>query len=263
MNCIGENLLFTTIRLEEKTGERPGVGTGFFYFYDDRLFIVTNKHVVEGVRDGNFLMLRGENKKDYWRPILGKGVEIFFSEEYFVGHPDPNIDIAVANATPAINALKSKGIEPFWMHITKDLIPSENEVEEYFSPVEEVYFVGYPSGIWDIRNILPIVRKGITATPYYVDFMNEKKFLIDASVFPGSSGSPVFVYNTAQYSDKYGNITNKPRIRFLGVISKTFLHPTESRDLRTVNTQMIDLGEVYKSITVHETVEHYLKVKEF
>lgn len=259
MNCIGENLLYTTIRLEETTGDRPGVGTGFFYFYDDRLFIVTNKHVVEGVKNGNFLMLRGETRKDQWRPILGKGVEVAFSEEYFVGHPDPNIDIAVANATPAINALKSRGKEPFWMHITKELIPTEDEIEEYFTPAEEIYFVGYPSGLWDNRNILPIIRKGITATPYYVDFMNEKKFLIDASVFPGSSGSPVFIYNNSSYSDKYGNMTYQPRIRFLGVISKTFLHHSENVSTQTINSQMIDLGEVYKAITVQETVEYYLK----
>ncbi len=258
MKCIGENLLYTTIRMEEKTGEKAGVGTGFFYFYDDRLFIVTNKHVVEGVKNGSFIMLKGKTENGQWRPILGRGTEIFFSEEYFSGHPDSKIDIAVANVTAAINALKSQGIEPFWMHLTKELIPTKEEEEEYFNPAEEIYFVGYPSGLWDMKNILPIIRKGITATPYYVNFMNEKKFLIDASVFPGSSGSPVFIFNNSHFSDKYGRITYKPRIKFLGVISKTFLHHSESVDLKTINTQMIDLGEVYKSICVQETIEYYL-----
>jgi hypothetical protein len=259
MNCLGEKLLFTTVRLEQKFGEKAGVGTGFFYFSNDRLFLVTNKHVVDGVTDGNFLMLKGEEKDNQWKPLIGKGIELCFSEDDFIGHPDPKIDIAVANATPAINALKKNGIEPFWMHITKDLIPTEEETEQFFNPAEEVYFVGYPKGIWDNINILPIIRKGITATPYYIDFMGEKKFLIDASVFPGSSGSPVFIYNNASYSDKYGNIINSPRIRFLGVISKTYLHH-ECIDDNTVATQMIDLGIVYKSVTVQENIEYYLKM---
>ena len=34
-----------------------------------------------------------------------------------------------------------------------------------------------------------------------------KKFLIDAACFPGSSGSPVIMYNTVGYTDKAGNLT--------------------------------------------------------
>ena len=258
MDFLGNNLLFVTVRLEELHGDKAGVGTGFFYHHDGMLFVVTNKHVVEKVEDGSFLMLKSSHRK--WEPILGRGVELSFSEKDFIGHPDPEIDIAVANISTAINYLKEKGNSPFWMHIDSSLIPDEEEIENFFSPVEEVYFVGYPNGIWDESNLLPIIRKGITATPYYVDFKNKKKFLIDASVFPGSSGSPVFIYYKGSYSDKYGNSYVGNKIKFIGVISKTYIHYSESINSNNIHSQMIDLGEVYKANTVQETIEHYIKI---
>ena len=258
MECIGDNLLFTTVRMEESYGEKAGVGTGFFYHHEDKLFLVTNKHVVQGVKNGSFLMLKS-SKDDYWKPILGRGLEISFCDSDFVGHPDPEIDIAVANISPAINVLKKKGTTPFWMHINRELIPTQEELENFFSPAEEIYFVGYPNGLWDDVKILPIIRKGITATPYYVDFKNKKKFLIDASVFPGSSGSPVFVYYKGSYSDKFGNNYQGNKLRFLGVISKTYLQYSESINSGNINSQMIDLGEVYKAETVQETIDYFIE----
>lgn len=262
MECIGDSLLFTTVRMEEIYGERAGVGTGFFYYYEDRLFLVTNKHVIEGVKNGSFLMLKSNPNSPEWKPILGQGIEVSFNEEDFVGHPDPEVDIAVANVSPAINSLKKRGLHPFWMHINQELIPLEEELEQFFTPVEEIYFVGYPNGIWDDKNLLPIIRKGITATPYYVDFKNKKKFLIDASVFPGSSGSPVFVYNRGSYTDKFGKIYEGNRLRFLGVVSQTYLQYSESVNSNNINSQMIDLGEVYKANTVQETIEYYIKLND-
>ena len=69
MNFLGNNLLFVTVRLEELHGDKAGVGTGFFYHHDGMLFVVTNKHVVEKVEDGSFLMLKSSHRK--WEPMLG------------------------------------------------------------------------------------------------------------------------------------------------------------------------------------------------
>ena len=41
---------------------------------------------------------------------------------------------------------------------------------------------------------MPILRRGTTATPIALNFEGRPEFLIDAAVYPGSSGSPVFVY---------------------------------------------------------------------
>jgi hypothetical protein len=69
-----------------------------------------------------------------------------------------------------------------------------------------VTFIGYPNGIWDSKNLLPVVMRGTTASPIEVDFEGTPRFLIDASVFGGSSGSPVFILNQGTYSMKDGGV---------------------------------------------------------
>ena len=61
-----------------------------------------------------------------------------------------------------------------------------------FGQHEEIVFIGYPSGLRDEHNSTPLIRRGITASPIWNDFGNDPIFLIDAGVYPGSSGSPVF-----------------------------------------------------------------------
>jgi len=43
--------------------------------------------------------------------------------------------------------------------------------------------IGYPSGLWDTKNNLPIVRKGITATTPYFDYNGKREFLVDIAAF--------------------------------------------------------------------------------
>jgi hypothetical protein len=59
--------------------------------------------------------------------------------------------------------------------------------------------IGYPNGIWDDVNNVPIIRRGITATPLKIDHQGRREFMIDAACFPGSSGSPVLLVNVGSY----------------------------------------------------------------
>ena len=147
------------------------------------------------------------------------------------------------------------------------MIPKESED---FDAIEDVLFVGYPNGIFDQKNHLPIMRRGITASPYNVDFNGSKKFLIDAQVFPGSSGSPVFI--------KEQNLRNgtlrlgTENYFFVGIISKVF-HRDETGDLieSVVPTspnansfsvkQMIGLGICEKSNQILELIDLVNKKK--
>jgi hypothetical protein len=79
--------------------------------------------------------------------------------------------------------------------------------------------IGYPNGIWDSVNNLPIIRKGITATHPSIDYDGRREFLIDAACFPGSSGSPVFLFNLSSYTTKSGGtIIGGSRIKLIGVL---------------------------------------------
>ncbi len=52
---------------------------------------------------------------------------------------------------------------------------------------------GYPAGLWDVHNNLPILRRGVTASHPAIDYEGRPEILIDIAAFPGSSGSPVMV----------------------------------------------------------------------
>ena len=152
-----------------------------------------------------------------------------------------------------------------------DLIPSEDTLRK-LDALEEVVFIGFPVGIWDSTNFLPIIRRGTTATPVYVDFQGKKQFLIDASVFPGSSGSPVFLYDRGLHQERTGGVVIGGRLLFLGAISDVFIHqdtneikmlsvPTRNVPVVT-SRQMVDLGRVFKASVIIETIETALKGRE-
>ncbi len=43
--------------------------------------------------------------------------------------------------------------------------------------------IGYPNGIWDEANNMPIIRRGITATHPNFNYNGKPEFMIDAACF--------------------------------------------------------------------------------
>jgi hypothetical protein len=139
---------------------------------------------------------------------------------------------------------------------------------ERLDAIENVVFVGYPNGMYDTKNLTPIMRTGITATHPALDYCGDKAFLIDASVFPGSSGSPVFIVNNGAYVNKGSGIAMVTRALFLGVLSDVFVRQDEGeikieniptrRRMVPVTEQMIDLGYVIKAERIEEAILAFL-----
>jgi hypothetical protein len=271
---IFENILFTTVRIEASLpNNSTSTGTGFVFNYvrNDKqyLFIVTNKHVIKNSIKGKLTF----NQSDGEKPILGKVFTIDYSnfESQWIGHSQDDVDVAIMPFGPVYNELYSKGVQIFFRSVTLDLIPSDNLLREDIDAVEDIVFVGYPNDIYDRRNLLPVVRRGITATPVSIDFEGKPAFLIDASIFPGSSGSPVFLCNIGSYSPKGKGLIAGSRIFFLGVVASVFIR----KDFNTIElieiptgkipvvatTQRLDLGIVYKSIVIKELIEEFLKTR--
>ena len=189
-----------------------------------------------------------------------------FNKQWFF-HPNPEIDIAISPFGQIVNHLAEKKVSIFYKFIPDTLVPNDS-VNKEISAVEDVLIVGYPNGLYDTKHLLPIVRKGITATPATIDFENQPKFLIDASIFPGSSGSPVFICNEGSFTKK-GELFMGNRIIFLGIVASVYIHP-EINKLETIqiptqevpivrSCQMIDLGVVYKASCIIELIELFLK----
>lgn len=281
-NTFLKQLLFSTVRIVADTEDpkKKSIGTGFLVHkkIDDKtqqIFLVTNKHVIaKADNTGNiigkfskasFSFVKNENN----HPKLGESVVINTENltDIFLQHPDENVDLAICNISELYNHLSQNKQNIFIRTIPIEMIPKESE---NFDAIEDVLFVGYPNGIFDMKNHLPIMRRGITASPYNVDFNGGKKFLIDAQVFPGSSGSPVFI--------KEQNLRNGTlrlgveNYFFVGIISKVF-HRDETGDLiesvaptsPTTNSfsvrQMIGLGICEKSNQILELIELVNKKK--
>lgn len=169
---------------------------------------------------------------------------------------------------PVLKEAEDKtGKQVYFRSVSAELIPDEAAVQQ-LDAIEEVLFLGYPNALFDEVNLTPIARVGITATPFALNYNGKKTFLIDASVFPGSSGSPVFILNTSSYTKKGGGIVIGSRLLFLGVLGAVFVRleagqfevvdiPTAQTPIVTIE-QMIDLGLVYKADVLVDTVRQFL-----
>ncbi|MEC5160441.1 MULTISPECIES: trypsin-like peptidase domain-containing protein [unclassified Janthinobacterium] len=276
VESMAENLFFTTVRIDTVSNDgNNGSGTGFLYTHrisetEHAIFIVTNKHVVEGMRAG---ALTFHQRKD-GKPNLGNGfrLEVHDWPQAWFGHPFKDIDIAILPFIPLEAHIKQQyNVDLFFRCVDSSMVPTPEQFE-LLDAIESVTFIGYPNGVWDKKNLIPVARRGTTATPLSVNFEGTPRFVIDASVFGGSSGSPVFILNQGMITDKRGNTSIASRVLFVGVVAAVFFRtalneiiavpiPTQTRPM-VVQQEMIDLGVVFKAETVVETVKAYMKVRE-
>ncbi len=271
VKSLFEQLLFTTVRIKTTIPKGNSTGTGFIFNYVHNgksfPFLVSNKHVVENSIEG---WIEFNLAKDN-QPDLGNIHTIHynnFRNQWFF-HPNPEVDVAISPLGPIVNQLAKNNIAIFYRSISNDIVPTEEVLKE-IDAVEDVIIVGYPNGLYDTKHLLPIVRKGITATPANIDFDNQPKFLIDASIFPGSSGSPVFICNVGSFTKKGENtLYAGNRIIFLGIVASVYVRTDmnqleiiqiPTKDIPVVkSSQMIDLGIVYKASCITEVIEIFLK----
>jgi hypothetical protein len=275
ISTISECLLFSTVRIMTfKTLDRNAkdayVGTGFVFEYETdgrtALFLITSKHVIKDMQRGLLTFTQARNGN----PIIGKEYTLSlddFERLWFV-HPDDDIDVAVMPFSILLKFVEDEGIELFLCEINSSLLLSDDALKTLHA-IEEVIFIGHSGGVWDDINLIPITRKGITATPLSIDFQGKKEFLIDASVFPGSSGSPVFLSKFGAYPDKSGVVKWGTRFNFLGILTEAY-HGREidEEGLRTQpiadksekpSSEWVNLGVVLKPYMIIETINAFLK----
>lgn len=273
VESVGDQLFFTTVRIDAvaESGTTCS-GTGFLFAHKVNEqtfpFVVTNKHVVAGMSSGTLTFLVRDGEK----PKLGHGFRLTLKgwETMWFGHPVADIDIAICPFAPLEAHIKQQNsLDLFYRFVATEMIPSQAQMEN-LDALESVTFIGYPNGVWDNVNFLPIARKGTTASPIDVDFANTPHFLIDASVFGGSSGSPVFLVNQGMYTERGGTVIGS-RLYFLGVVSAVF-YRTQLNEIVSVpiptqiapmaqQQEMIDLGIVIKARTVVESIEAFLRTR--
>jgi hypothetical protein len=267
-----EQLFFTTAFIKAKYADnKVGSGTGFFYGVNVgpdhmMMFLVTNKHVIEDATNIAVTLIAGTDP-DMRRPLLGEARTIEIPAEIFVGHPDQNTDVAVAAIGTWMNSLHSEENWVFLRAISPAMALTDVMADE-LDALEEVTFIGYPNGLYDKCNFMPMARRGITATPVMVDYEGEPVFLVDASVFPGSSGSPVFIAQNGGYATRGGGFTLGSRLILLGVLAAVFQRKVsilqdaqdaqDTADNPAAVMDPLNIGIVYKARTIEETVNRVL-----
>lgn len=256
--------MYSTTSIEVYQGEDIiNIGTGFFFSYDippcnfKLPLIITNKHVIKNSTSIKFRFTKIDELSGF--PIDNKYLDFKINTLNLNIYYHSTLDICAID----INLLNFPNI--FFMSLDKSFLANTN-IMENLSAVEDILMVGYPSGIWDEVNNKPVFRKGITATHPKFDYNGKKEFLIDAACFPGSSGSPVFIYNENGYLDKNKNAyCMETRVLFMGIMRGGHQHVIQSEDAYESYITKIpnNLGVVIKANAIldleYKIIESFFK----
>lgn len=241
---ISEQLTYSTVRIEcELSTGGTSTGTGFFFnFLENKEnnshipVVITNKHVIKNATKGKLIITKSNEKGE---PIDTEHFTLSFGEfeSFWKLHPEDDVDLCAMPIAPFINMAKERGDKLFYIPFTKELLPTDKQLSE-LRALEDVLMIGYPNGIWDSVNNMPIFRKGTTATNPVLDYNGKKEIMIDIAAFPGSSGSPVLIFNENGYSDRNGNTyMGSSRVIFLGVLFAGPQMTTTGEIIMTPNLQ--------------------------
>jgi S1-C subfamily serine protease len=259
MATIQEQLLFTTLRIERLNtqGNVESIGTGFLLTHqvgEDayKVYLISNKHVLAGAAS---IAITFTKSKD-GEADVGNAVRLPIANvaANVVGHPDPDVDIAILTCTGLFNLLPN---QLYFKAATYDMLATFDEPE--LSVAENVYFVGYPDNRYDITNNLPLIRTGLIASHPKYDFNGKPVFIIDAQVFPGSSGSPVYIDLTYENMKNGQIVVGKRDIKLLGIVSATMVRNNQLKAVQTatsfVTQEVLGLGVVFKATAIKELID--------
>lgn len=259
MDSIQEQLLFTTLRIEcfDSSNRLYSMGTGFLLQRPVdkdkcKIYLVTNKHVL---KDAEAIRVTFTKNRDE-SPDIGNtlSIPISDSKKYIAMHPNPKVDVAVLECTGLFNLFPG---QLYFKAVSYDMLADFTEPE--LSVAENVYFVGYPDNRYDKTNNLPLIRTGLISSHPKLDYNGDPVFIIDAQVFPGSSGSPVYIDLTYE-NFKNGQIAiGNKKIRLLGIVAQTMVRNNQLQAVPTgtafATQEVLGLGIVFKSTTIKELID--------
>jgi len=257
-------------------------GTGFFYqeFAPKdpekkeewraikNLWLVTNRHVILPMYNGKELIPNSVtfhirkiiNGQPVWEPIeLQK--EILIERARF--HPDQSIDVCIIDIYSLLKDKLNDGNQYMvWFAVSKENLPGENKIHPEVA--SDAIVVGYPRGFYDQHNIFPIVKSGIIASKWGAFFNQKSYFLIDAKLFPGSSGSVVLSKPTNLLVEA-GNLfhNSEKQFAFLGIFSGELCqqhHPIEFEDITITRKSGFNVGIVWYGQLVEDIINNGIKL---
>lgn len=248
---IPEDYLKSIVLFEKPNdkGELQPHGTGVLLLYKNVYIIVTCKHVAMNLQTKvTFTNLFATvNKADGTKSRKSiDAIHSKYSLHWFYHHND-GVDIAVSPVAIEENIDDIK-------LLTLDLFEDFEQM-----PVgDEVFFLGYPLGLGidTVTKLSPLVRGGLISLK-----LQDKSFLIDANVYPGSSGSPVF-YKPVLATRNQTNmeIGHLRALKFLGIVSSSipsqeYAISAHTGRIRTIFEENSGLGVVQSASIIKEVLD--------
>lgn len=264
--------VFVTFKIDD---QKSSSGSGFLIYREleqnkGHIFLVTNIHVLPTEGETKAITIRVVTRKNEMNKIEDIEVPVVGDDKKYLPnvhlHPK-KYDVAVVNITEEV--IKNK-IDAAWIPMslfaTKDKLKAEN-----ITVGDDIFLLGYPDAIYDPRNVSPVLRQGVISTePSQGYSFNEKLkkayglpdyidgFLIDANVFPGSSGSLVLLKQQATTIGSRGETVvsgAKKTPYVLGIVSASI----PIIDIALQSVQRMGLGVVYSADTIKETIDLFYK----
>lgn len=220
-------------------------GTGFFYSEmgspDEKspqwspieeTWLVTNRHVLlpkidekETIPDKVVFHLRKLNGNTIdWLPIELEKSDLLKRAKF---HTNPKVDVGIVKILDLVTEILKK--EPKtqdpgktsimnFVPMSNAKLPGKNKIDVDAS--DDVLIIGYPRGYYDKTTKYPIIKSGIIASRWGDLFQGNPCFLVDAKLFPGSSGSIVISKPIDSIIEKGQMLTSKEKqFAFLGIFS--------------------------------------------
>jgi len=193
----------------DKEGKPYFSATGFLVRVQNICHLVTAKHVIVNMKtgklqdDGMFVFFNSKDGRITSRSI--ENIKHKFNLNW-IFHKNAEVDVAII---------------PFGLDLQKDdvkVIPDNLFLlSDRIFELYDVFFLSYQPGIEPQRKILPVIRSGIISI-----INDDKSFYIDASAFPGNSGSPVFLKpSPIRFDEKGISIGGDPLGgKFVGIIGE-------------------------------------------
>ncbi|WP_255167147.1 S1 family peptidase [Natrononativus amylolyticus] len=249
-------------------------GTGFFFRIDTNTYIVTAGHV-----------LADEDRESYGEELRSEIHQQPPEVSYYLRDTDDvtnttrySVDLSEEQRTWGFDP---NGADVAVIQIDEELITlpdyfsrDEDDEEPRFSSfslterqfignnqltTDRVYSLGYPGRLYDSQTKFPIRRNSLLATPIHVDFEGKPRFLTDARMDPGTSGSPILV-EPSQVQYPWGahlTQTHETPI-LLGVHAGNFYYNegnSESEEDCLRATQYFDLNETWRPEAIIRAIQ--------
>ena len=276
----------TLIKSQSKTYGYTSQGSGFFYseladeptgpvneekhlgwYKIEGGWLVTNRHVILNKvsnPDGTsievlpdifqFFIRELSNGRIEWIPVTLSKEEL---KKRTKGHINPRVDVAIIKVEDLITelVLKNKGTQllPPSILTNRDL-PEKFPVQ--LEATSDVIICSYPLEFYDRYNKFPIIKSGIIASSWKSYFNGEPLFLVDAKLFPGSSGGLVLSkpVDVALIDGKL-SYSKEKQFALLGVYSGQYMYNTQDKYGKE-QKEAFGLGMVWYSHLIPEIIKN-------